>query len=221
MKPIADVKSRPARSSRGDAPVRGSRRSYSSPLRDEQAEETRIRILEALVRTMARGVADLTIPAVAEEAGVSVPTVYRHFGTKRELLDALGPYVIEKTHLMPESPLPDLGELRDLARDVYRRHSEMDLTLRAAMASELGGVIRREHMPERLAMMRPAVVAAAPELDEPTVDRLSMILVLLLSSAVMRAMRDYFELTGDDAADHVGWAAEILIRGARSDPQEE
>lgn len=173
------------------------------------------------MRTMARGVADLTIPAVAEEAGVSVPTIYRHFGTKRELLDALGPYVIEKTHLMPESPLTDLGELRDLARDVYRRHGEMDLTLRAAMASELGGVIRREHMPERLAMMRSAVVAAAPELDEPTVDRLSLILVLLLSSAVMRAMKDYFELTGDDAADRVGWAAEVLIRGARSDPQEE
>jgi AcrR family transcriptional regulator len=218
MNPIANVKGRPARSVRDEARGRRSRRAYSSALRDEQAEETRTRILEALVQTMAGGVADLTIPAVAEEAGVSIPTVYRHFGSKRALLGALGPYVLEKTRLMPEVPPADLDDLRDLAHDIYRRQDEMDLTIRAAMASELGGAIRREHMPGRLEMMRRAVVGTAPELDESTVDRLAMTLVLLFSSAVMRAMKDYFELSGDDAAERVGWAAETLVRGATRGP---
>jgi AcrR family transcriptional regulator len=221
MDPIADVKSQRDRSRDGEPPDPRSRRAYSSALRDGQAEETRVRILEALVRTMARGVADLTIPAVADEAGVSVPTVYRHFGSKRELLDALAPYVLEKTRLMPEVPPTNLGALQDLARDIYRRQDEMDLTIRAAMASELGRVIRREHMPGRVALMRRAVEGTAPELDDATVDRLALLLVLLFSSAVMRAMKDYFELTGDDAADHVGWAAEMLVRGARSGPPQE
>ena len=193
-----------------------SRRAYSSALREEQAEETRIRILDALVRTLARGVADLTIPAVAEEAGVSVPTVYRHFGSKRELLDALGQYVLAKTRLMPDQPLGNLEDLHELMRDVYRRHDEMDLTIRAAMASEIGGAIRREHMPERLEMTRRAVVGSAPELDEVAVDRLAHILVLLLSSAAMRAMKDYFELSGDAAADQISWAAAMLVRGAQA-----
>lgn len=203
----------------GPAASRGakSRRAYSSALRDEQAEETRSRILDGLVRTMARGVAELTIPAVAEEAGVSVPTVYRHFGSKRELLDALGPYVLEKTRLMPDQPLGDLDDLQGLVRDVYRRHDEMDLTIRAAMASEIGGAIRREHMPERLEVARRAIVGTAPELDEQTVDRLAHIIVLLLSSAAMRAMKDYFELSGDAAADQISWAAATLVRGARAD----
>jgi AcrR family transcriptional regulator len=205
MNPIANVKGRPARSVRDEARGRRSRRAYSSALRDEQAEET-------------GGVADLTIPAVAEEAGVSIPTVYRHFGSKRALLGALGPYVLEKTRLMPEVPPADLDDLRDLAHDIYRRQDEMDLTIRAAMASELGGAIRREHMPGRLEMMRRAVVGTAPELDESTVDRLAMTLVLLFSSAVMRAMKDYFELSGDDAAERVGWAAETLVRGATRGP---
>lgn len=221
MDHIANVKGRRAGSPGATSRNRRSRRTYSSALRDGQAEETRTRILEALVQTMARGVADLTMPAVAEEAGVSVPTVYRHFGSKRELLDALGPYVLEKTRMVPEAPLEDLDGLRDLARDIYRRQGEMDLTMRAAMASELGGVLRREHMPERLAMIRRAIAGTAPELDEPTVDRLALILVLLFSSAVMRAMKDYFELTGDDAADRVGWAAEMLVRGARTGPPKE
>jgi len=221
MDRIANVKG-PAAAPRRDEPAgRRSRRAYSSSLRDEQAEETRTRILEALVRTMARGVAELTIPAVAEEAGVSVPTVYRHFGSKRELLDALGPYVLKKTRLMPEVPPASLDGLRDMAREIYRRQGEMDLTIRAAMASELGGVIRREHMPERLAMMQQAIRGTAPELDDAMVDRLAPLVVLLFSSAVMRAMTDYFDLTGDDAADRVSWAAEMLVRGARSGPHKE
>ena len=42
---------------------------------------------------MASGLASLSIPAVAREAGVSVPTVYRHFGTKDDLLAAVYPHV--------------------------------------------------------------------------------------------------------------------------------
>ena len=211
MNPIANVKT--ARRPR--------KRTYSSALREEQTEDTKVRILEALIRTMARGVADLTVPAVAQEAGVSVPTVYRHFGSKRELLVALGPYLLEKTQLMPATPPANLDDLRALAREIYGRHDEMDPAIRAAMTSELGGVIRREYMPERLAAMRHAVRGSAPEVDDPTVERLALLLVLLYSSAVMRAMKDYFELVGNDAAERVAWAAEMLVRGAQSARPEE
>jgi AcrR family transcriptional regulator len=158
---------------------------------------------------------------VAEEAGVSIPTVYRHFGSKRELLDALGPYLVKKTRLMPENPPQTLDDLRALARDIYRRHDEMDPAIRAAMTTELGGVVRREYMPERLATMRDVVRGSAPELDDRTVERLSLVLVLLYSSAVMRAMKDYFELVGDDAAERVAWAVEMLVVGARNAQREE
>ena len=51
--------------------------------------QTRECSLEGLVRTMARGVAELSFPAVAQEAGVALRTVYRYFPTKRELLAGL------------------------------------------------------------------------------------------------------------------------------------
>ena len=65
-------------------------RPYSSSLRQEQARQTRARILDSAQRLFAeRGYAASTMEAVAAAAGVAVDTVYAGFGTKRGLLSAL------------------------------------------------------------------------------------------------------------------------------------
>jgi AcrR family transcriptional regulator len=66
------------------------RRKYHSPLRADQAEQTRRRILEAGFRLFVdRGYAGTTITAVAEEAGVSPETIYLSLGGKRGLLEGV------------------------------------------------------------------------------------------------------------------------------------
>jgi AcrR family transcriptional regulator len=68
--------------------VKRSRRRYHSPLRADQAEQTRRRVLEAAFRLFAeRGYAGTTIAAVAEDAGVSPETIYVSLGGKRGLLE--------------------------------------------------------------------------------------------------------------------------------------
>jgi AcrR family transcriptional regulator len=74
-------------------------REYHSELRLQQADQTRSLILDATLRVMADGVTAVSILAVAREAGTSVPTIYRHFGTKRELLAALYPYLERRAGL--------------------------------------------------------------------------------------------------------------------------
>ena len=64
-------------------------RTYRSQLRTQQAEQTRARILDATVRVMAGGLAFVSVPQVAREAGVSVPTVYRHFPDRLSLFEGL------------------------------------------------------------------------------------------------------------------------------------
>ena len=65
---------------------------------------------------MARGIATISIPAVAREAGVSVPTVYRHFGSKQDLLAAVYPYALKRAGVH-EPPFPaSLDELKDSVR---------------------------------------------------------------------------------------------------------
>src|SRR5262245_18044833 len=72
-------------------------RVYRSHLRDERAAQTRERILDGLVQVLARnGIAELSIPLIAKEARVSIPSVYRYFPTKRDLITALDQYAHEK-----------------------------------------------------------------------------------------------------------------------------
>jgi AcrR family transcriptional regulator len=66
------------------------RRKYYSPLRADQAEQTRRRILEASFRLFVdRGYAGTTIAAVAEKAGVSPETIYLSLGGKRGPLEGV------------------------------------------------------------------------------------------------------------------------------------
>lgn len=65
------------------------RRPYHSPKRQERARATRRRVLEAAGGLFTeRGYSGTTIRAVAERAGLSVPTVEELFGSKGRLLKA-------------------------------------------------------------------------------------------------------------------------------------
>jgi AcrR family transcriptional regulator len=66
------------------------KRRYESMRRATQAQQTRADIAQAAHRLfVARGWAATTVRAVAEEAGVSVPTVYAAYGGKAGLAQAL------------------------------------------------------------------------------------------------------------------------------------
>lgn len=193
--------------------VKRPKRSYESALRQDQTEATRTRILDALVRTMAKGVAGLSVPAVAREAGVSVPTMYRYFKTKADLVAALAPYLVGKSGLM-ELP-KDAGDLGTVVRELYRRNEAMDLETRAALASELGQEVRRRTMPQRVAMIRSEISRWTPGLAGEDLDRFTRLMLILGSSAAMRAYKDYLGLGAMAAADDVVWALEALQRALR------
>ncbi len=74
---------------------RGKRR-YSSPRRQQQAQETRVVILEAALHLFtSNGFHQTTVKDVAERAGVSEQTVYNAFGDKVGLLFSAGMMFIE------------------------------------------------------------------------------------------------------------------------------
>jgi TetR/AcrR family transcriptional regulator, regulator of autoinduction and epiphytic fitness len=66
------------------------KRTYNSQNRQKQAQNTRLKILEAARDLFTeRGYAGTTIDAIAGQAGVAVETVYAAFGSKRNLLARL------------------------------------------------------------------------------------------------------------------------------------
>lgn len=186
-------------------------RPYRSQLRRRQAEETRGRILDATVRVMAQGLAGTSIPAVAREAGVSVPTVYRHFRTKRDLFAALYPHMVYRG-AMARLPLPD--SLDGFGPGLRRQFASLDAmgdTERAAMASPAGEEARRANMPARIARTRELTDAILPAGSSIDRERLTRLLVVLTGAAAFRTWRDHLGSSPDDAADDVEWAVRALI----------
>jgi hypothetical protein len=216
MKPIAAVEIPAGPPSQPPRP-----RHYTNRLRDEQAEATRERILDGLIRTMARGLAEVSVPAVARESGVSVPTVYRHFASKRELFAAVGPYAANKAGWGPDSMPWSLADEPAMVRLMFRRSEALDETIRAAMASQLGQEMRQQMMPQRLDASRQMVSHSLPKLASEETERFARVLLLLHSSAMLRAFKDYLGVGADEAAEDVIWATQTLLRGARLGASEE
>ena len=84
------------------------RRTYNATLRQEQAQMTRRRILEATRRLVAAaGYSTVTMDAIAKEAGVAYQTVYSVFGTKLLLAEAMieagWPHIDEALKLVKEA----------------------------------------------------------------------------------------------------------------------
>jgi AcrR family transcriptional regulator len=70
--------------------VKSRGRRYQSPYRAEQARVTRRRIVEAAHELFLRdGYAATSLTAIAEAAGVAVPTIYTSVGTKLDVLRAV------------------------------------------------------------------------------------------------------------------------------------
>jgi AcrR family transcriptional regulator len=191
-------------------------RPYRSELREHQTEETRARILDATVNVMARGIASLSIPDVAREAGVSVPTVYRHFKTKDALLAAVYPYVMRREGLDRLAPPRTLDELRDGVRLYFTHLDTLDDLARAAMASPAAEDLRRLGMTKRLALFRVLPESVVPALGEADRDRIARLLVILTASSAQRLWRDQFGATVEEAADDIDWVIRAAIAAATS-----
>ena len=192
-------------------------RSYRSDLRAEQAATTRERILDATVRVMARGLADVTVPAVAREAGVSVPTVYRHFGTKRDLLAALQPHLQQRAGINPNALPSSIDELRGSLVTLLGGMDGLDDVMRAALASPAAEEVRRVHAPNRVALARRVVDGIARQLSEADRDRITRLLVIMTASSALRIWRDDFGASVEEIADDIDRTLRAAIAGAEKE----
>jgi AcrR family transcriptional regulator len=101
------------------------KRTYNSSRRQEQANQTRLQIVEA-ARSLfiERGYAGATLDAIAQQAGVAVETVYASFGNKRAILSKL----IDVSVVGDDEPIPLLqrqGPLMTLQETDQHRQIEL------------------------------------------------------------------------------------------------
>ena len=141
----------------------GSPRPYRMRARAEKLRDTRQRIVEATVRLHTTiGPAATSISAVAEAAGVSRPTVYRHFPDEESL------YAACAGHFDVLYPPPDLDGWREIdGLEVRARHALTELYRYYEMHADRLHPIYRD-----VATMPAVVQQASREENEATADAL-------------------------------------------------
>ncbi|BCL81214.1 TetR family transcriptional regulator [Ktedonobacteria bacterium brp13] len=121
------------------------KRTYHSPARERQAEESRQRILQAArVHFLERGYSGTTIDAIAKEAGVSPKTVTAIFGTKQGIMaEMLQPSAFGERYQQllrqirnASDPIQGVQIIAQICRQIYELLTpELDLLRGATMVS--------------------------------------------------------------------------------------
>jgi len=191
----------------------GTARRYTNAWREQQAAQTRDSILFALVQVMAGGLADLSMPAIAREARLSVRTIYRHFPTKRDLLIALGEHMDQRAGYqwdpVPRSP----EDLSQTIRDAYRQADTLATEIQAAYATDLGQQVRRERdMPIKLQVFADALAPVLGSLSPDEQRHLVHLVTVLISRYTLHRFKADLGVSADEAAETVVWALQTLIQ---------
>ncbi len=193
------------------------KRAYSSPLRDSQREATRRAILEAACALL-QGDGELTIAAIAARAGVSVPTVNRHFPTRQALLEGVAGFLDARSlgaapkDLDPARVLTT--DLRPMLQALFRGFAHLAGTpMATAAVLELRGKVT---IPRRRKLAEDAIEASLPGLREPHRTWLADLLVVLVSSSMVQTMQSYLGLPPEESAKRLEWLIEALVADARA-----
>ena len=199
--------------------AKGAARSYSSPLRAEQAEQTRARIVQAAVDLLAEGDAgELSMPEVAERAGVSVRTVYRSFANKDELLDGvidwINGHIASTAARRPDSRAAYEHTTAEVVRVIF----EIEPLYRALFATPAGRASHRRTASDRRANLRSSYAAEIQDLDDGEARRLLAVLHLVASSNGALFMNDYWDLPPEEIGRVIEWAIRVLADAA-GDPK--
>ena len=186
-------------------------RPYESPLRVEQAERTRDRILEAFAEQLADGADDFSIPKVAKRAGVATRTVYHHFPDREAQIEALAGWIERK--LGPDEEPGDTADLPAYAERCYRRFLGQEAVARAQMATGVASSVRSRRRKRREKVIEGMVLeTAAPAVDGAAA---AALVKHLISAEAGMPLLDRYGLTGDQAAKTARWAVDLILGALR------
>ncbi len=183
---------------------------YASPLRERQKADTRALILETVERSLSdRSLGELSLATVAREAGITERTVYRHFATREQLLEATWAAVNDAIGIKDFPRTAE--ELIERPKKLFPAFEKRAEVIRAMLASPQGRELRLRANKERQSAIRAAVKSARPNLREPALTRLCAAVQVLCSASGWATMTDYWGLDSAEAGRAASEAiAELL-----------
>lgn len=192
-------------------------RSYSSELRTNQKKATRVLILEAVAELVAEGrIHNFTVQDVADRAGISYASVYKHFSSREQMVSSLIEWGAERgRELSPMQPR-SLDELPLLYRNFEPFEHNFNVSvanLRAQIA--MNDIPRR--ITERDEEMAQLLERELPSLDPGQVRRAAIVLRYLTNSHFWMTFRTRYGFSPEETASALEWAVGSLVRQLKID----
>jgi AcrR family transcriptional regulator len=184
-------------------------------LRDEHVEVTRRSVLGAVSRLLEhKKREDISFAAVANEAQVSVRTVYRHFPTRDDLFNAHWKYINSEIEL-PRIPGNE-AELMKLIPETIQRYSEYEKLIHAYFVPEQGRDLAKAMQPQiREAMLKVVEAADHHQLDPQTMRWAAAVINCVWCLRGWLSLTEDWEMDAQEASDVTTWAARVILDGLR------
>jgi AcrR family transcriptional regulator len=186
----------------------------TASLREQQAAVARERILEAVAELIERdGSLDLTMPQVAEVAGISLRTVYRYYPTREDLLEAAGRWV--GSELLKQGYPKNLDDIADSFERACGEFDERPGLVRAMALCDLGREARSSRRRERLKAVREVLDEEVGDLTENELRQAEAVLAYLHNMLAYTTLREEQQLAGPEIGRALGWAIRTLVADLR------
>lgn len=190
------------------------KRAYRSTLRSSAKQDTRDRILDAMVDVVTReGVHAFSVPNVAAAAGVALRTVYRHFATREALLDGLDD-LLERRAANAAIELPNLSDITALPQQVAAAFHACDVFRDAMRAYVIISVALGRRVPSfdrRTRLFAEGLARSFPGLSRQDAKHTAAVLRLLVSTRAWFYLTTDHEMSTNEAVRAVEWATRTLL----------
>jgi AcrR family transcriptional regulator len=189
---------------------------YRSPLRAAQTAQTRARIAGAAAELLGEAAsADaITFRAVAERAGVTEMTVYRHFPTRDALMQGLWQQI--NARMSPGVGMPDtIAALTSQHAALFEGFDQVAPQIMASVTTDQGREMRASLNERRRKAFRDIAREAAPALSPAECTRVAAVLQLLHSAHAWMSLREQWGLDGRESGAATRWALDTLLADLR------
>jgi AcrR family transcriptional regulator len=181
-------------------------------LRAQQTAATRDLLIKTAAESFVPWSTDVPFDQLAERAGVSVRTVFRHFPTQRDLVVAVTPYLEQRCGWHPDEMTAD--NLAAMSRNTFAYFG--DLLKKGGRDSDpLPPELRALRNRNRIESIERAVGPLTEGMDPELARGVLSVISGLTRVPFLRGMHEQWGLGGETAGKAVEWAVETLLSELR------
>jgi len=190
---------------------------YVSQVRADGMELTRERILAAVMDHLAADAGPITLRAIARRAGVSTPTVIRHFADREALIEAFWDWV------QPRLGMPDRPQnAADMPKWPERLFTMMDGNagfFRALVVTPEGRAMRARRWGQRAQIsidsLEPLVRGLSPAAKKRVV---ALTRMLVSGMPIWLELRELWGLDGREMGRVCAWVLKLIVAELKRNP---